>query len=283
MIYGLLAALGFGVADFEAALAGRRIGSLWVVMVGQTLSAVLMTGILLWSGRSLSPLGPVVGLVALNGICAAAAYQTHYHALELGPVAVVSPIGAAYAVIGVVLAVAFLHERPGTVAFAGMGVTIVGVMLVSTDLGELRRGVRKVARGVPWALVSAGAFGVAGFLLGFLSQRAGWIVGLWSSRVAQMACYVPLAVVARDRLPKTFDRRGLGLAVAAGLADFVGVIGLSVGADRGFISVTLAASAVFPLVAVVLAFAFLRERLVLNQLAGIGLVVVGLLMLGFGS
>ena len=51
MIYGLLAALGFGVADFEAALAGRRIGSLWVVMVGQTLSAVLMTGILLWSGR----------------------------------------------------------------------------------------------------------------------------------------------------------------------------------------------------------------------------------------
>ena len=63
----------------------------------------------------------------------------------------------------------------------------------------------------------------------------------------------------------------------------LGVIGLSVGAARGFVSVTIAASAVFPLVAVVLAFVILRERLVSNQLVGIGLVITGLLMLGFGS
>ncbi|MGZ4155289.1 MAG: EamA family transporter, partial [Actinomycetota bacterium] len=111
MIYGLVAALGFGLADFEAALAGRRIGSLWTVMIGQGLSAVIATAVLLWSGRSLAPLAPVVILVVLNGISAAVAYQTHYRALELGPVAVVSPIGSAYAVIGVLLAVVFLHER----------------------------------------------------------------------------------------------------------------------------------------------------------------------------
>ena len=39
MIFGLVAALGFGLADFEGALAGRRIGSLWTVIVGQALSA----------------------------------------------------------------------------------------------------------------------------------------------------------------------------------------------------------------------------------------------------
>lgn len=283
MIYGLLAALGFGFADFEGALAGRRIGSLWTVLLGQALSTVVITGVFLWSGRSLAPLGPILGLVALNGICAAVAYQTHYHALELGPVAVVSPIGAAYAVVGVVLAIVFLGERPGTVALLGSAVTVVGVIMVSSDLREFRRGIRTVAPGVPWALVSAVAFGVAGFTLGVLAQKAGWVVGMWSSRVAQIACYVPFAFVARPRRSRLLDRKGVAIAVVAGLADVIGVIGLSVGAERGFVSVTLAASAVFPLVAVVLSLLILRERLVPNQFVGIGLVVVGLLMLGLGG
>ncbi len=282
MIFGLVAALGFGFADFGGALAGRRIGSLWTVMVGQALSAVVVTGILVWSGRSLAVLVPVAGLVVLNGICAAVAYQTHYHALELGPVAVVSPIGAAYAVVGVTLAIVFLGERPGPVAIGGMLVTVVGVMLVSTDLRKFRDGLHGVGPGVPWAVASAFAFGVAGFLLGYLSQRGGWIVGLWASRVAQVAFYVPLAFLARSQLSRLRDRRGLRIAIAAGLADIVGVIGLAVGADRGYVSVTLAASAIFPLVAVVLSIVILRERLVLNQQAGIALVVAGLLMLGLG-
>ena len=282
MIFGLVAALGFGFADFGGALAGRRIGSLWTVMVGQALSAVVVTGILVWSGRSLAVLVPVAGLVVLNGFCAAVAYQTHYHALELGPVAVVSPIGAAYAVVGVTLAIVFLGERPGPVATGGMLVTVVGVMLVSTDLRKFREDLHGVGPGVPWAVASAFAFGVAGFLLGYLSQRGGWIVGLWASRVAQVAFYVPLAFLARSQLTRLRDRRGLRIAIAAGLADIVGVIGLAVGADRGYVSVTLAASAIFPLVAVALSIVILRERLVLNQQAGIALVVAGLLMLGLG-
>jgi uncharacterized membrane protein len=283
VIFGLLAALGFGLADFEGAIAGRRIGSLWTVILGQTLSAIVMTVVFVASDSSASVLGPFFGFVALNGICAAAAYQTHYRALELGPVAVVSPIGSAYAVIGVLLAVVFLHERPGVLALVGSVVTVGGVALVSTDLRDLRAGLRGVAPGVPWALVSAVAFGLAGFLLGYLSQQAGWVAGLWASRTAQVVCYIPLAILARKQLPRIRDRRGLTFAFVAASADIVGVIGLSVGSERGFISVTLAASAVFPLVAVILSFVILRERLVANQFVGIALVVGGLLMLGFGS
>jgi len=282
VIYGLIAALGFGLADFEGALAGRRIGSTLAVIVGQALSALVVTAILLGSGDAISPLVPVVGLVALSGICAAAAYLSHYRALQLGPVAVVSPIGATYAVVGVLLAVVFLDERPGSMAMIGTLVTVAGVMLVSTDLQRFRAGMRSVGAGVPWAVLAAVAFGVAGFLLGYLAQFAGWVVGVWASRVAQVICYIPLAILARDQVARLRDRRGLAMALIAAVADVVGVIGLSVGAERGYVSITLAASAVFPLVAVVLSLLLLHERLVPNQVVGIGLVVGGLLMLGLG-
>jgi len=282
VIYGLIAALGFGLADFEGALAGRRIGSMWAVIVGQALSAVVVTVILLGSGDPIAPLGSVVGLVALNGICAAAAYLSHYRALQLGPVAVVSPIGATYAVVGVLLAVVFLGERPGSMALVGTLVTVAGVMLVSTDLQRFRSGMRSVGAGVPWAVLAAVTFGVAGFLLGYLAQRAGWVVGVWGSRVSQVVCYIPLAILAGGQVSRLRDRRGVAMALIAGVADVMGVIGLSVGAERGYVSVTLAASAVFPLVAVVLSLLVLHERLVPNQVVGIGLVVGGLLMLGLG-
>lgn len=282
MIFGLFAAAGWGTADYLAALAGRRMGSLATVVVGQSLCGVFLTVVLLGSGTSVGPLHNLLGPLALNGVFTAAAYTTHYRALELGPVAVVSPIGASFAVVGIVLAMIFLHERPGGVELIGAGVTVVGVILVSTDLRALRAGIRDHAPGLWWAVASAVGFGVAAFLLGYVSKRAGWVAGLWGSRIAQLICLVPLAA-ARPKDVARIAKAGavaIGLALATGAADIVGVTAYSAGAEHGQLSIVLAASAVFPLIAVVLSFVFLRERLVTNQYAGIGLVVVGLLLLG---
>ena len=284
MIFGLAAALGWGLADFAGALAGRRIGSTSAVVIGQVLSAAFMTVIVIATSQDVGAVVPLTGLVFLNGVFAATAYTSHYRALELGPVAVVSPIGAGFAVVGVALAIVVLGERPGPLELAGMGVTVVGVALVSTDLVALRSGTHTRAPGLTWAILAAVTFGVAGFLLGYLAKELGWILGLWSSRVAQIVCYLPLALARRHefrRIPAG-GAVGIGLALAAGAADILGVTTYSYGTESGFLSIVLAASAVFPLVAVVLSVWFLHERPVTNQYAGIALVVIGLLLLGFG-
>jgi uncharacterized membrane protein len=141
VIFGLAAAVGWGLADFFGALSGRRIGAIGAVLAGQLLSAVFITVVLFATGESLEPLRSDVWLVVLNGAVAALAYSTHYKALELGPVAVVSPIGAGYAVVGVALAMVVLGERPSASALTGAVVAVVGVALVSTDLKKLRHGI----------------------------------------------------------------------------------------------------------------------------------------------
>jgi uncharacterized membrane protein len=283
VIFGLAAALGWGLADFFGALSGRRIGSFGAVLSGQLLSAVFMTVVLVATGTSVAPLGPDVWLVVLNGAAAAFAYVTHYKALELGPVAVVSPIGAGYAIVGVALAIVILGERPTGLALVGAAIAITGVALVSTDIRKLREGIENHLPGMPWAIAAAIGFGVAGFLLGWISDRAGWIVGLWGSRVAQIAFFLPLVVVFRKELARRVrPGPGLWIALLAGAADILGVVTFSAGSERGLNSIVLASSAVFPLIAVTLSVLVFKERLVANQVVGIALVVGGLLLLGLG-
>jgi drug/metabolite transporter (DMT)-like permease len=218
----------------------------------------------------------------LNGAFAAFAYVTHYKALELGPVAVVSPIGAGYAVVGVALAMIVLGERPSGLALAGAGIAVVGVALVSTDIKKLRHGIEHHVPGLPWAVAAAISFGVAGFLLGWISDRAGWIAGLWGSRIAEVAFFLPLVFVFRREFSRVRLGVGLGIALLAGAADILGVVAFAAGSERGLNSIVLAASAVFPLIAITLSVIVFKERMVTNQVVGVAFVIGGLLLLGLG-
>jgi drug/metabolite transporter (DMT)-like permease len=197
-------------------------------------------------------------------------------------VAVVSPIGAGYAVVGVALAIVILGERPSGVALIGAGIAVAGVALVSTDLRKLRDGIKSHLPGLPWAIAAAIGFGVAGFLLSWISDRAGWVAGLWGSRIAQVAFFLPVVVVFRKELARVRLGSGLWIALLAGAADILGVVTFSIGSERGLNSIVLASSAVFPLIAVALSVIVFKERLVANQIVGIVLVVGGLLLLGLG-
>jgi drug/metabolite transporter (DMT)-like permease len=282
VIYGLVAALGWGLADFGGAVVGRRIGSLWTVLVAQAFAAAGATVIVLTGDHDITRVTGVLLALFLNAAFSAMAYVTHYRALELGPVAVVSPVGATYAVVGVTLAIVVLGERPSAIALAGGGVTILGVMLTSTDLRAVRAKTHGMPPGLPWAIASAFGFGVGGFILAYLSRELGWVLGLWGSRCAQMAAFVALGLLRRKELR---GRLSVGPylfgALVIGAADLLGVLAYAIGAERGFVSIVFVASAVFPILAVGLSVAFLSERPVPNQYVGVILVVAGLVLLGF--
>jgi drug/metabolite transporter (DMT)-like permease len=281
VIEGLVAALGWGVADFLGAVTGRRIGSLWTVVIAQTFTALAASALVVFSGDSVRPVATLLGALFLNAVFSAGAYVTHYRALELGPVAVVSPIGATYALVGVVLAIVFLDERPSALTLIGGLITVVGVMLTSTDLRKLRAGTHGVPPGLPWAVASAIGFGVGGFFLAYLSRHLGWLIGLWASRCAQLAGIGVVALVQRRELGARLPARaGIAAAIGVGVADLVGVIGYSYGASVGLVTIVLVASAVFPLIAVALSVIYLGERPVANQYAGVVLVAAGLVVLG---
>ena len=175
-----------------------------------------------------------------------------------------------------------LGERPSGPALIGSAIAVAGVVLVSTDLRKLREGIENRLPGLPWAIAAAIGFGIAGFLLSWISDRVGWVAGLWGSRIAQVAFFLPVVVVFRKELARVRPGSGLWIALLAGAADILGVVAFSIGSERGLNSIVLASSAVFPLIAVALSVIVFKERLVANQIVGIVLVVGGLLLLGLG-
>jgi drug/metabolite transporter (DMT)-like permease len=286
VIYGLAAALGWGLSDLWAAMSGRRIGSGRTLVVAQVAAAVGVTILVLIARPDLSGIPTVAPWLVPNAFLGAAAFATLYRGLQLGPIAVVSPVLASYAVVPVVLSVVLLGETLGGWEVVGVVVTIAGVVLTSTDPKALRAGTRTKPRGLPWAIASTLLFGVATYVMGWAAKEAGFLPSLWFGRLTMTSVVLIAALVLWVRSRSTGEARDpvapsmLRLAVLVGVMELVGTISYARGAEVGLVSIVTAASATYPLIPVLGGVVLLHERPVPTQYLGIAMVIGGLLLLG---
>jgi drug/metabolite transporter (DMT)-like permease len=286
VIYGLAAAIGWGLSDLWAAMSGRRIGSGRTVVVAQVTVAVVISVLVLIVRPDLSGIPAVAPWLVPNAFLGAAAFATLYKGLQLGPIAVVSPVLASYAVIPVLLSVVLLGETLDGWEVVGVVVTIAGAALTSTDPKALRAGTRTKPAGLPWAIVSTLLFGVATYVMGWAAREAGFLPSLWFGRLTMMTVFLVAAFAlwvrsrsagaVRDPVAPSMFR----LAVMVGVVELVGTIAYARGAEVGLISIVTAASATYPLIPVLGGVILLHERPVPTQYLGIAMVIGGLLLLG---
>jgi drug/metabolite transporter (DMT)-like permease len=281
--FGLGAAVTWGCADYVAALAGRRIGSLPVVL-GFHVLATLMLGALVLSTGSLSEVGasdlPFFALVALLGW---GSYACFYRALAIGPISLLSPIVSGYAAVTVLLAVVFLGERLSGAETLAIVVSFAGVALASADVRQLFSLERADAHGLVFALAAMVLLGA--FVLG-VSARAdelGWLAPVFLARFGS-TILVALTTIrgGRWRFP---DRSGrvVGALALLALLDTAGYVSFNLGVRHDDTAIVAAASAPYAVIPVVAGVALLRERPTPVQWAGVGLVIVGLVLLGLAA
>lgn len=275
--------MAFGFGDYAAAMATRRVGVARTSIGMQSISLAGYAVILALLGRwpvltpELVGYGLVLGLI---GVTAAAAL---YRALALGPIAVVSPVVASYAALTVLLIVIFLGERLTAGQAAAIAVTFVGVVVASTDFGELRKTLGRPSEGVRYGLIATGGFAVWGALYAAAVRATdglGMILVLRAFSVLALAIFV---VARRTSLAPLRDRRALALIVVVGVLDTAANVLLSLGIASGFASFVMTGSGAYPLIPALLAILVLRERLAPNQYLGVAVLIAGLVALGLQS
>ena len=261
-------------------------------------------------------LSALIGI--FTGLCAALGYLLFYRALEVGPVSIVSPITATSSTFTLLLSVLILQER---LSFGHMGLVILvilGLVLASTSLVELRalskqpwHFLLRWSQGVRWAIVATLAFGAMDFGIGASASMNGWFLPVlwtrifsivflflaseWKRRRRISPTHIPANLAASGRtlslslpsleeIKRTSARLSPRSALAFSLRSWRGtieslaILTFSFDTRIATTGITSAIASSYALVTLLFGLIVYRERLAANQLFGIG-VMVGLILL----
>ncbi|HEY3333694.1 MAG TPA: EamA family transporter [Candidatus Limnocylindrales bacterium] len=291
---GLLASLCWGCTDVSGAMGSRRVGSVGVLAGSQLASLALLLVVAALNASLLSAStvpGFATGLAL--GVVSAAAYLSFYAALRVGPISVVSPVVAAYGGLTVLLAVLFRGESLNGVQALGAVVATSGIVLTGLELGGSVRATRLVGPGVAVAVVTLVLFAVLTILLAGPVREYGWLPVILGSRLTNTLAGVLLLVVALrgrggrlDPLlgpPGGFSRRAVAIVAFAGACDIAGFVAYTVGLEVAPTWLVGLSSSFGPALVVLIAVAFLGERLRPSQWLGLAMLAVGLVVLAVAA
>jgi len=300
VIYGLIAAMGWGTSAIAATKAARRSGTYTAVLSSQGagVAVLIILAAFLHSSLDSFDATTAAGLVGA-GLLGLLGYLTFYRALEYGSaVGLVSAISATYGGITTLLAVIILGEHIGGTGAAGVALAVTGVAMASAfspgtapppiAVTEPIVGVapgptrgRSLSRaGIPLALASALTYGFSGLLLGAFSPRAGALGSALTAHGASVTVLLlALPILGRTKAWRA-DASGLIWAVAAGLTDVVALLAFARGGQTGQVAVTAAVSSVYPAIPLLAGLIMFGERLGRRQLLGVTLIITGLVLIG---
>jgi drug/metabolite transporter (DMT)-like permease len=246
--------------------------------VSYPVAMVLLTLLALAFGGQVSPGAVVWG--GLCGISQAFGVWWFYAALGAGPISVVSPL-TAILVAGVpVGAGVALGERPSVVAYAGIVVALLAVVLVSREVRDEDSTAHRFTAKVAWLTVGSGlAFGLNFVLI----DQAPLQARLWPlvfARVSASALVVVIALVTRNLAPPSGVP--LRLALAAGVLDTVSNVAMLLALHSSMLSLASVLISLYPASTVGLAMVVLRERVTRWQAVGMVLALFAVAMIARG-
>jgi drug/metabolite transporter (DMT)-like permease len=275
----LLTSLAYGVSNYVGPRLARDAPLLVLLIAGQGCAFVLAAAIVAVQADGAPPAGQL-GAALLAGLGNGGGLLLFYRAAEVGPLSIVTPIGAVGAAVPVAVGVA-RGEAMTALKAAGIVLALTGLVLVArrTRAGAAAAAERRpgddVPRAVLLALGAALCFGAFLAAMGPASETsAGWAVMV--SRLSLLGVLVAVAVrlgerpVAARRLPQ--------LAIP-GLLLFAGTLSYAAATREGDLSVVSVLGSLFPVVTVALAVALDRERLGGLQALGVLLTLGGVVAL----
>jgi drug/metabolite transporter (DMT)-like permease len=272
ILFGLLAALGWGSGDFAISRVTRAIGATQAMFYVQVVGIPVLGAVLL-ARHDLPPtdlrgwgLGIAANLFNLGGSLLL------YRAFAIGTLSIVSPIASSFALVTTMLAL-LSGERPGPLTLGGAVLVVSGVIVTSRSPG----GSADRPRGVLEAVGAAICIGCYFWAVSYATPLLGIVWPVMIGRLMVLA--VSLALMARSRSrPAPLSRNLLLFVIGAGVLDTAAFICFNIGISGAYVSVVTALASIFSAVTVLLAWVFLRERLSMSQWAGVAGLLVGVLL-----
>jgi drug/metabolite transporter (DMT)-like permease len=271
-VLALAAAASWGVGDFLGGIKSRTLSPFAVLVVAQPIGLALAAVVVAIRGDGLP--GAEIFWASLAACFGTTGLIAFYRGMAAGALSIVAPIAGAGATIPVVWGL--LHgDHPSTYQQLGFAAALGGVVLASW---ERRPEAAALAAGVGWAVIAMLAFG--GYYIPMhTAAQAGWA---WAAFVFRLTSTLLVLVAWLALRPRNARRGDLPALASIGVLDTGGNIFFAAAASRGLVSVVSILASLYPVATVLLARAFLHERVHRTQELGIGLTLAGIVLVSAG-
>jgi drug/metabolite transporter (DMT)-like permease len=268
----LAAAASWGVGDFLGGLKSRVLNPIAVLIVAQPIGLALVA---IWvAARGDGPPGAEVLWAALSALLGTVGLVAFYRGMAAGALSIVAPIAGAGAAVPVIWGLAN-GDSPSVYQEIGFAAAFFGVLLASL---ERRPESSRLAAGVGWAAVAMIAFG--GYYVPM--HAASHHDYLWPAFVFRVTSVTIVAAAWLVIRPERAGRSDLPALAGVGVLDTGGNVLFAAASRHGLVSVVSILASLYPVATVLLARAFLHERVHRSQELGIALALVGIVLVSAG-
>jgi drug/metabolite transporter (DMT)-like permease len=276
VLLALAASSCWGVADFLGGLQAKRVAVPVVLCLVEGTGLVLVLVVIAATAEPLPGTRAVI-LSVVAGVAGVLALGCFYRALAIGTMSIVAPISATGVALPVIVGIATGNSL-STVVSIGLAVTVVGVVLASRERHEDAGRAAAGRLSVILALLAAVGFG-SYFAL---SDAAADDSVLWLLALSRILVVPALVVVAWTRGMRLPPPNRTLVLVGAGTIDCSATALYAVANTKGALSIVAVVGSLYPVMTVVLASAFLGERIRPVQQAGVVAALAGVAMIAAG-
>lgn len=287
-ILGLLTAITYGSADFFAAIASRKVRVVVVTAAASLSGLIILLLLLPIMGGTFSDQAIFWGL--MGGFSSVVALLALYASLALGPISIISPLGALVsAIVPAAIGVALLGESFSALGWAAIALALVAVVLVgfvppSTNAGK--EVLMPKPRAIVLAIIAGAGIGVAVTSLARSPADSGIapIIVMRTTAALLLGLIVVFGVLRGQTAAAEGNTQPLTSKVwltvaAAGVLDAGANIFFTLASRSGTLTVVGVLTALYPLGTILLARLVLKEHVANTQKVGIAISLTASLLL----
>ncbi len=278
VILGFATAVVYGFADFFGAIASRKLSSVLVTATAGIVGFFFLLTMIPFFGATFSQGAVIAGIAA--GFASAIGITALYASLAIGPISIISPLGA---VLGAMVPLIFgftIGDRFGPLGWLALVLILVAVVLVGFIPGADVR--LPSLKGLVLAFIAGAGIGTILIVLKFSPTDSGLasvitmrVVSAILLNILVFATWMNLRrkKVARPKTPMA--GKYWWAVIAAGIFDSSANIFFTLALRSGSLSVVSVLTALYPLGTIILARLILKERIARLQMFGVLLALSG--------
>ena len=194
-----------------------------------------------------------------------------YVALAIGPMGVMSPVTAAASTLIPIISGILFGEKLSWITWFGILLAIFSVFLVSMETSPNGSKLIVSGRGLTFAIFSGLLIGTFLSIAGLSDESNGMWTLVFARAMSSFCVILYFLIKGSEKLKKGFDSRLLALVLISGVLDATANAVFVLSTYEGYVSVNAVIASLYPAGTVILAAAFLGEKLRLIQYLGIGL------------